>query len=389
MVLYDHVGQLAFSRQIVLDTKGGAWILSGSVLKHIDATGSLTVTRPLPKEFNVGGASQSSVFAVDPDGTIWVLGQTELAQVKPGATHARVIQLGPFPDDAVAESYRPPELRGGHWPVALASDGAGHVAVALDATPVVRLYNATNGAVTDVRLPKNFDGWSLRYFRDGRLAIGLAGYGDGKPETTAVIAEPDGSYLQPVNVGDSMRVTQYRDNAVLFGGVHPTILNSDGRTRRLAIPAGIAPYSDIGGVQAGRDGTLVVATPTRIVFLGGPADAKVIATYAYPVADEPCGPPSGAAIQLGTSTSTRPADAASTTVPQPTGCLVPPRVAVAPDGAGLGVQPTSEGTEHALVHRGARPKVTPRDQRSGYAPHGAREAGCRDAEREHGRTGLQ
>ena len=190
-----------FVRQVATDTNGGLWFMYGQTLKHVDAAGSITVA-PLPKGFTVIQDAVSTQLVVDPDGTAWLLGvtnipaakpSTTLVEVKLGASSAKLIPLGQLPDNAAAEGFRPPELHGLHSPAALASDGAGHVALALDATSVVRVYDAENGTFNDVQLPKATDASSLRYFRDGKLAIGLVRYGDGKPAITAVIASTDGS----------------------------------------------------------------------------------------------------------------------------------------------------------------------------------------------------
>jgi hypothetical protein len=74
----------------------------------------------------------------------------------------------------------------------------------------------------------------------------------------------------------------------------------------------------------GRDGSLVVATPTGVSFVDRTSGAVTSATYAYPIGDLPCGPDSG----TGSFGTTGPYAHLPTS-----GCLVPPRVAVAPDGA--------------------------------------------------------
>jgi len=321
-------------QQVVLDAHGGAWFMFGETLKHLDAAGSVTVVR-LPKGFTVIQDTVSPQVVVDPNGTVWVIGQSGLAEVKLGATSAKLIPLGPLPNNLRTEGFP------AHTPVALASDGGGHVAVALQATSLVRVYNSRSGTLSDVRLPNATDGVSLRYFRDGRLAIGLAFYG-GLPNK-AVIANTDGSLSQPIDVGDSTLVNPYSDTAVLFGGLHPTILDSDGTTHPVALPAGIRPLSEVGGLQAGRDGTLVVPTATGITFLDGASKPAVTATIQYRTGNEPCGPPSG----IG------PIRATGAAAQLPTGgCLVRPRVAVAPDGAVWVFNVLPRGTTtHLIVER--------------------------------------
>jgi hypothetical protein len=249
---------------------------------------------------------------------------------------ARLIPFGPLPDNAAAEAFRPPDLRGIHSPVVLASDGNGHVALALNATSAVRVYNAGRGTFTDVPLPRASDAWSLRYFDDGGLAIGLVSYTGAIP-TTAVIATPDGSLSQPINVGDSELVSPYSDNAVLFGGVHPTILKSDGTTHPIALPRDVHTYTPLGGVQGAPNATLVIPTESGISFLDGPTDAVVTATYEYPTTDERCGPSSGL------NPHQRPG----------VGCqgVVPARVAVGGDGAVWLLKSLAGTPTHVIIER--------------------------------------
>jgi hypothetical protein len=259
--------------------------------------------------------------------------------VTPGATSAKLIPVGPLPDDSVAEGFRPPELRGIHSPVALASDGAGHIALALDATPAVRVYDAESATFTDISLPMNTDAFSLRYFPDGELAIGLASYGDGKPATTAAIASTDGSLSRPIEVGDSSLVNPYSDSAVLFGGMRPTILESNGTTHRILLPRGVYPYAQLaGGVQVGRNGSIVVAGPKGITFLRSASHPVVTGTYEYRTDDEACGPISGTGIGAPTGASG--------------GCLSPPRVAVAGNGTVWIFNGLEErGANHFVIQR--------------------------------------
>jgi hypothetical protein len=311
-------------QQVALDNDGGAWFMFRETLKHLDAAGSVAVVR-LPTGFTVIQDTVSPQLAVDPDGTVWVLGYTNfggpnvgLVEVAPGANTGKLIRLGHFPDNGLG----PTGFGGAYAPSALASDGAGHVALALSATSAVRVYNSRSGTFSDVRLPNATDAVSLRYFGDGKLAIGLVRIG--QPETTAVIASADGSRSRQIEVGDSTVAKPYSDTAVLFGDLRPTILDSDGTTHSVALAPGVSAAPDFGGVQVGHNGTLVVATPTGITFLDGRAGSAVTATYEYRIGDVPCGSSSGTGSIGATGAATQP----------PTGgCLVPPRVAVAANGA--------------------------------------------------------
>jgi hypothetical protein len=315
------------AQQVAPDADGGAWFAFNGALKHLDATGSVTVVRLAKQWTFMPDNDPNPIIAVDPDGTVWALGQTNfakpklgatLAEVTPGAGAAKLIPLGQLPD----AGRGPNGFGAAPTPYALASDGAGHVALALLDTSVVRVYDSRHGTFTDVRLPTSTEALSLRYFGDGKLAIGLAGY-VGRA-TTAIIASTDGSRSQPIEVGESTVAKPYSDTAVLFGEEHPTILYSDGTTHPVTLAAGVLPYPNVGAVQVGRNGTLVVATPTGVTFVDGTSGARAAATYAYPIGDLPCGPDTG----TGSFGTTGPYARLPTT-----GCLVPPRVAVAPNGA--------------------------------------------------------
>ena len=280
----------------------------------------------MPKQWFYPDNDPNPVIAVDPDGTVWALGMRNvadarlgatLAEVTPGAGTAKLIPLGQLPD----AGRGPDGFGAAPTPYTLASDGAGHVALALLDTSVVRVYDSRHGTFTDVHLPTATEAESLRYFGDGKLAIGLAGY-VGRA-STAVIASADGSRSQPIEVGDSTVAKPYRDTAVLFGDYHPTILYSDGTTHPVTLPPGVLAVPDFGGVQAGRNGALVVAAPVGTTFVYETARAPTV-QISYRIGDLPCGPDSG----TGSFGTTGPYAQLPTS-----GCLVPPRVAVAPNGA--------------------------------------------------------
>jgi hypothetical protein len=305
--------------------------LPGASFEHVDAAGAVT-SISLPKGFADTQDATAPLFMIDPDGTAWALGSTDLAEVPPGATKATLIPLGQLPDNAVAEGFRPPELRQIHSPVTLASDGAGHVALALDATSAVRVYSSRDGHFSDLQLPDGTDALSLSYFHDGSLAIGLGSY-TGDKANKAVVAAPDGSLSQPIDVGDSSIVNPYSDTAVLFGGFYPTILNIDHKTQAITLPPGLKPEPLLGGVQVGQNGTLIVPTATGITFLNGVADAVATSTYAYPPTDEQCGPPGG---QLSAPADSSAVSNGGSSAGQPTACpgvKIPARVDVGRDGA--------------------------------------------------------
>jgi len=289
-VAYSTASDAEVFGEPVADPTSGIWYMTGTVnLDHLNSSAALT-SISLPREFYAGRESWDPTFAVDPDGTAWALGASDLAEVTAGAQTAKLIPLGPLPDNGTAESYRPSDLRGVHSPQVLASDGGGHIAVALSATSVVRVYSRANGTFSDLDLPTGTDAWSLRYFGNGSLAIGLENYLH-HDSTYAVIASTDGSLSQPIDVGDSLVLHPYSATAVLFGGMVPTILNSDGTTQTITLPAGLEPSPILGGVQLGRNGKLVVTTSTGITILAGAADSTVTATYSYPTTS--CGPNSG------------------------------------------------------------------------------------------------
>lgn len=262
-----------FGADLVPDPTSGVWFVitdndSGAVrLDHLGANGSLR-SIPLPSEFAIGAGSRDPMLAIDPDGTAWILGQRSLAEVGRTATTPRLIPLGRWPNTEI------------HDPQALASDGAGHVAVAFEDTTLVRVYNASTASFSDLTLPVGTDAWSLRYFADGSLAIGLTIF-HAQP-TVALIASPGGSLSRGIRVGDTEVASTYSPTAVLFGAFHPTVLNRDGTTRPITLPAGskLAPF--YGSVRIGRDGKLIVSTGLGITIFSPATDPVATATLKYP-----------------------------------------------------------------------------------------------------------
>ena len=319
----------------VPDPHSGIWFLIGRATKvdldHLDAAGTL-VSIPLPKSFAGGSANSNPglgehdpTLAVDPDGTAWVLGPRALAEATARASTARLIPFGPLPDNHDAELSQPLPARGAHAQQVLASDGAGHVAFALTATSIIREYSATTGRFTDLELPTGADAMSLRYFADGGLAIGIDNFVNGD-RTHAIVAQPNGALSAPIEVGNAEVLNPYSGAAVIAGAFPGrTLLNRDGTTTPIALPvSGPAPT---GGVQRGRNGALVVATPRGITIVKRASDPVVMATLHY--ADEPCPPISGGGF-IG---PTGPGGRAPVVYPPERCFIVPEHVVVGTDGS--------------------------------------------------------
>jgi hypothetical protein len=319
----------------VPDPHSGIWFLIGRATKvdldHLDPAGAV-VSIALPKAFAGGSANSDPglgehdpTLAVDPDGTVWVLGPRMLAEARPGASTARLIPFGPLPDNPDAELSQPLPVRGAHAQQVLASDGSGHVAFALTATSIIREYSARTGRFSDLQLPTGADALSLRYFAGGGLAIGLDNFVNGD-QSHAIVAQPDGALSAPIDVGNSDVLNPYSGTAVI-AGAYPgrTILNRDGTTTAMALPvSGPAPT---GGVQRGRKGTLIVPTQQGITVVKSASDPIVAATIHY--ASEPCPPTSG-----GGPIGPTPPGGQAPLVHAPERCfIVPDHVSVGSDGS--------------------------------------------------------
>jgi hypothetical protein len=319
----------------VPDPHSGIWFLIDRATKvdldHLVAGGALA-SIPLPKEFAGGSANPNPglgehdpTLAVDPDGTVWALGPRTLAEVAPGASTAKLIPFGPLPDNPDAELSQPLPLRGDHAQQVLTSDGSGRVAFALTATSVIREYNAETGVFSDLKLPTGADAMSLRYFADGGLAIGIDNFVNGD-RTHAIVAQPDGALSAPIDVGNAGVLNPYSGTAVIAGAFPGrTILNRDGTTTAIALPvSGPAPT---GGVQRGRNGTLVVPTQQGITISKSVSDPVVAATLHY--ARERCPLTSGG----GALGSTAPGGRAPVVHAPVTCFVVPDHVLVGSDGS--------------------------------------------------------
>ena len=283
VVVLRRNGNAEAGASVVGDGKSGVWFLiadqAGVHLDHLDAAGSLRAIS-MPVQFDAGRNERNPMIAVDPDGTAWALGQRALAEVSPTATGPRLFPLGKWPNQEV------------HTPMAIASDGAGHVAIAFQDTTLVRVFNAASRTFSDLQLPVGTDAYSLAYFGDGSLAMGLL-IGSLHAVNTALIAAPDGSFSKLVPVGDTWIVHRDSDTAVLFGSSQTlTWLNRDGTTRQIVLPAAVGPSPITGAVQLGHDGKLVVTTGQGIVILKSVSD-PVPTGSALTFPRFACGPISG------------------------------------------------------------------------------------------------
>ena len=350
----------------VPDPHSGIWFLIGRATKvdldHLDAAGTLS-SIALPKAFAGGSANSDPglgehdpTLAVDPDGTVWVLGPRALAEATAGASTAKLIPFGPLPDNHDAELSQPLPVRGGHAQQVLASDGSGHVAFALTATSIIREYTAGTGRFTDLELPTGADAMSLRYFADGGLAIGIDNFVNGD-RTHAIVAPAEGALSAPIEVGNAEVLNPYSGSAVIAGAFPGrTILNRDGTTTAIALPvSGPAPT---GGVQRGKNGTLVVPSQPGITIVKSASDPVVTATLHY--AGEPCPPTSGGGFTGPTGPGGR-----APVVHLPERCfVVPDHVLVGSDGSIWQLITEYNGTPGLTIERvenySARPVGTGR-----------------------------
>ena len=327
VVLYDaDSGELLGAP--VADPQAGIWYLILRATKvdldHLDASGSVSSIQ-LPKDFAGGSANDNPglgehepTLAVDRNGTVWVLGRRSLAEVRPGASAATFIPFGPLPDNHGTDRSAP-DARDSLVQQVLVSNGAGRVAFALTATPIVREYDANTGRFIDVHLPAGSHAESLRFFGDGSLAIGIDNVVNGD-RTHARIARPDGTLTAPIEITNAAVLNPYSDTAVLAGAFPGrTVLRRDGTTSEMRLPVeGPAP---IGGVQRGRNGTIVVPTQAGITVLAGASDPAIRTTLPYATAW--CAPIGGGPYPTG-----------GRAVRQSSACaIVPADVVVGSDGA--------------------------------------------------------
>lgn len=240
---------------------------------------------------------------------IWVAADGNLTRVDTTSNATSSIPLPAPSDNPNVEASRPSGVRGVHDIRSLAVDSSGHVAIALSAAAEVLVYDDAKGSFSMIQLPVDTDAWSLAYFADGQLAIGAAGKQGNV--ATMLIATPAGAIQQTYTVPDASRlITLASGTDVLAGTLGPAIVHEDGMARLLTLPTGITPNQTFGGVTPLPDGSVAVATPTRLVVVH--PDNTVSTAYDYPPG--PCPQPFGIGI--------RPAATTETTVPLP--CVITP-----------------------------------------------------------------
>jgi hypothetical protein len=124
-------------------------------------------------------------------------------------------------DNAAAEAYRPPELKGVHAIEGVGVSASGQVALALSASSQVSVFAPTTGSFSALALPPSTSANSVAFTSDGVLVAGLTNY------QTQLMNQVFVSALGRSTVGsisDSSAVVA-DGTSVVVGGQAPTVLS--------------------------------------------------------------------------------------------------------------------------------------------------------------------
>jgi hypothetical protein len=268
--------------QLVADPSGSGvfyWMRTSGGIVMARADGSGVRTWQTTDGTGPVGQSIAPTIAAAQNGVIWAAADGELIRFDAASGSIRSVPLLAPGDNAHVESGRPQQIHGVHDIRAVAVDRNGHVAIALSAATQVLIYHDSSGQFTTLALPLGTDAWSVGYFADGSLAIGVA------EETgnvaTVLVATPDGHVVRSFSVPDASRLLALASESLLAGTLGPSTISEQGSVKRLVLRADVALDTTLGGVEPLSNGGFVVATANRLVRLR--ADGRIANTYTYPL----------------------------------------------------------------------------------------------------------
>lgn len=202
----------------------GVWYWSASRsdsrIFHWDATTHVLSSWSIEQVPGVRTVSGASAMAVGADGTVWLGLNLTLVHLHPadGAIQSFAI---PVPqDNAAAEGYRPPELRGLHAVQALAVGPRGVVAVGLSASDSITLFHAKTATFSEIALPPPTEANSLTFTSSGLLVAGLNNYSSHQVDQLFLSTLAAG---EVVTVADASGVSSYGDS-VVAGARTPSVM---------------------------------------------------------------------------------------------------------------------------------------------------------------------
>jgi DNA-binding beta-propeller fold protein YncE len=313
---------------LVTDAHGDAWFFAGSrqdgrLYRYRSTDGLQSWVLGTTDNDRWGGLPPS--VATDDDGTAYVALNDTLAHLNPATGVFAKIHVPVGLIDPIADSYGPPEIRSSDPIMAIASDGADHVAIIRRVSSIVQIYDHAQHRFSSVPVPTGYQAISVGYLGQS-LVVGLYNRHAERPNTLAVYTTES---IQPhlVTVRDSQRETPTVDRRLLVGTQIPALLSPDLHVAQIPIPRSITLDAGLGESPAGTSAIVADSVRDNAVVVIDDHTGKTLARYPVPI-DTNCMP-------------SFPAPGPGSTLPRgPFRCPITPEAITATPSQGLALEPT-------------------------------------------------
>jgi hypothetical protein len=310
---------------------------------HVDGQGKLTSWPVLTGADNSFQAE--SGLAVTSAGTVWLGINATLTRLDPSTGAVQTWRIPAPGDNPAAESFRPADTQGLYLVQAIAaSPGGTQIAIAMDLSSSVELFDPAAGTFTQIAMPATSDTpVSLAYTPDGTLGVGLANYQTHRWDTALVVRPGTTSAPAAIPVPDSRSITSYGTSGFIVGAADPSLLTSTGTVAPIAAPAAAA------AAYTPDSGHAIIAMPNGVLGIIGKGGVFEYPGNAASVASATAG---SATLQLPGVQCLVPMSGNGSPEPSPTGPCYPEPSVMAVDGAGgIWVVPntTNENVEQLVA----------------------------------------
>ncbi len=245
----------------------------------VDGQGKLTSWPMLTGADNAYQAE--SGLAVTSAGTVWLGINATLTRLDPSTGAVQTWRIPAPGDNPAAESFRPADTQGLYLVQAIAASPDGsQIAIGMDLSSSVELFNPAAGTFTQIAMPATSDTpVSLAYAPDGTLGAGLANYQTHRWDTALVVRPGTTRAPAAIPVPDSRSITSYGTGGFIVGAANPSLLTTTGTVSPVAVPAAAA------GAYTPDSGHAIIALPNGqlgIIGKGGvfeyPGNATTVAS---------------------------------------------------------------------------------------------------------------
>jgi hypothetical protein len=206
-----------------------------------------------------------SGLAVTSAGTVWLGINATLTRLDPSTGAVQTWRIPAPGDNPAAESFRPPEVQGLYLVEAIAASPDGsQIAIAMDLSSSVELFDPAAGTFTQIAMPAASDTpQSLAYAPGGTLGVGLANYQTHRWDTAVVVRPGTTSAPKPIPVPDSRSITTYDTSGFIVGAADPSLLTTTGTVTPITAPAAAA------GAYTPDSGHAIIALPNGVLGIIG------------------------------------------------------------------------------------------------------------------------